>query len=127
MPDEIKPNVSEAPTHDAQLAAENIAAGEEKAPQVDFEADYAAAQKLSVSEIDRTGEGAKVAEAATAPKYEVPKPEETRLETQATGNPDDYADMAKDVAGSRNEGVASIDDELIKKLWKRVKQKVDNS
>ncbi|BAZ01147.1 hypothetical protein NIES37_51460 [Tolypothrix tenuis PCC 7101] len=119
MPDEIKPNVSEAPTHDAQLAAENIAAGEEKAPQVDFEADYAAAQKLSVSEIDRTGEGAKAAEAATAPKYEVSKPEETRLETQATGNPDDFADMAKDVAGSRNEGVASIDDDLVKKALEK--------
>ncbi|MBD2357856.1 hypothetical protein H6G41_25135 [Tolypothrix sp. FACHB-123] len=119
MPDEVKPNVNEAPTHDAQLAAENIAAGEEKAPTVDFEADYAAAQQFSVSDIDRTGEGAKAAEAATAPKFEIPKPEETRLETQATGNPDDYADMAKDVAGSRNEGVASIDDDLVQKALEK--------
>ncbi|MBD2204027.1 hypothetical protein H6G33_14205 [Calothrix sp. FACHB-1219] len=119
MPDEVKPNVNEAPTHDAQLAAENIAAGEEKAPTVDFEADYAAAQQFSVSEIDRTGEGAKAAAAATAPKLEVPKPEETRLETQATGNPDDYADMAKEVAGSRTEGVASIDDDLVQKALEK--------
>ncbi|BAY63965.1 hypothetical protein NIES22_40550 [Calothrix brevissima NIES-22] len=119
MPDEVKPNVNEAPTHDAQLAAENIAAGEEKAPTVDFEADYAAAQQFSVSEIDRTGEGAKAAAEATAPKFEVPKPEETRLETQPTGNPDDYADMAKDIAGSRTEGVASIDDDLVQKALEK--------
>lgn len=123
MPDEVKPNVNEAPTHDAQLAAENIAAGEEKAPTVDFEADYAAAQQFSVSEIDRTGEGAKAASAATAPKLEVPKPEETRLETQPTGNPDDYADMAKDVAGSKNEGVASIDDDLMQKALEKGQSK----
>jgi hypothetical protein len=119
MPDEVKPNVSEASTHDAQLAAENIAAGEEKAPTVDFEADYAAAQQFSVSEIDRTEEGAKAAEAATAPKFEVPKPEEVRSQTQATGNPDDYADMAKDVVGSRTEGVTSIDDDLMQKALEK--------
>jgi hypothetical protein len=119
MPDEVKPNVSEASTHDAQLAAQNIAAGEEKAPTVDFEADYAAAQQFSVSEIDRTEEGAKAAEAATAPKFEVPKPEEVKFEAPATGNPDDYTDMAKDVMGSRTEGVTSIDDDLMQKALEK--------
>jgi hypothetical protein len=71
MPDEVKPNPSESPTQDAQLAAENIASGEEKAPGVDIEEDYKAAQQLSVSGIDRTGEGAKAAEEVTAPKQEV--------------------------------------------------------
>ncbi|BAY07759.1 hypothetical protein [Calothrix sp. NIES-2098] len=123
MPDEVKPNVNEAPTHDAQLAAENIAAGEEKAPTVDFEADYAAAKEFSVSDIDRTGEGAKAAEAATAPKQQVSKPEEVKLEAQATGNPDDYADMAKDVAGSKTEGATSIDDDLVQKAFEKGQSK----
>jgi hypothetical protein len=67
MPEEIKPNPSQAPTHDAQLAAENMVSGEEKTPKVDIEADYQAAQQLSLSDIDRTGEGAKAASEATAP------------------------------------------------------------
>ncbi|MDZ7962239.1 MAG: hypothetical protein RMY34_30960 [Aulosira sp. DedQUE10] len=123
MPDEVKPNVNEAPTHDAQLAAENIAAGEEKAPTVDFEADYAAAQQFSVSDIDRTGEGAKAAEAATAPKQQVSKPQEVKTQAQATGNPDDYADMAKDVGGAKTEGATSIDDDLMKKALEKGESK----
>ncbi|OUL20367.1 MULTISPECIES: hypothetical protein [unclassified Nostoc] len=123
MPDEVKPNVNEAPTHDAQLAAENIAAGEEEAPKVDFEADYAAAQQFSVSEVDRTGEGAKAAQAATAPQHEVSKPEEVRTEAQATGNPDDYADMAKDVGGSKTEGVTNVDDDLVEKALEKGQSK----
>ncbi|BAY26118.1 hypothetical protein NIES2100_59290 [Calothrix sp. NIES-2100] len=123
MPEEIKPNVNEAPTHDAQLAAENIAAGEEKAPTVDFEADYAAAQQFSVSEIDRTGEGAKAAEAATAPKQQVSQPQEVRTQAEATGNPDDYADMAKDVAGSRTEGATQVDDDLVQKALEKGQRK----
>lgn len=77
MSDKVQPNPNEATTHDAQLAAEQIVSGQEKAPKVDFEADYAAAQQFSVSEIDRTDEGKTAAEAATAPKYEIPEPEKT--------------------------------------------------
>lgn len=97
MPDEVKPNANEAPTHDAQLAAENIAAGEEKAPKVDFEADYAAAQQYSVSEIDRSGEGAMAAEKATQPQFQVEESEAAKTEAKPTGNPSDYMDMAKEV------------------------------
>ena len=97
MPEEIKPNANQAPTQDAQLAAESIASGQEKAQAVDFDADYAAAQQMSVSDIDRTGEGAKAAQSATAPEHQVSKPEETRTEAQPTGNPADYMDMAEDV------------------------------
>lgn len=119
MSDEVKPNVNEAPTHDAQLAAENIASGEEKAPKVDFDADYAAAQQFSVSEVDRTGEGAAAAEAATAPKYQISKPEETKIEAQSTGNPDDYAELAKEVGNSRTEGVTNVTDELLQKALEK--------
>lgn len=119
MPDEIKPNLNEAPTHDAQLAAESIASGEEKAPKVDFDADYAAAQKFSVSEIDRTGEGAAAAEAATSPKYKTSKPEETKTQTQSTGNPDDYVELAKEVGNSQTEAVTNVSDELVKQALEK--------
>jgi hypothetical protein len=115
MPEEIKPNQSQAPTHDAQLAADNIASGEEKTPTVDMEADYQAAQRLSVSEIDRTGEGAKAAQEATAPKQEVSEPQQTTTQAQPTGNPSDYVDMAKEVAGSRNQGGTNVTDDLVEK------------
>ncbi|MBW4669362.1 MAG: hypothetical protein KME60_18570 [Cyanomargarita calcarea GSE-NOS-MK-12-04C] len=117
MSDEIKPNVAEAPTHDAQLAAENIASGEEKAPKVDFDADYEAAQQLSVSEIDRTAEGAKAAQEATAPKFEMPQAEETTFKAEATGNPDDYLEMANDISGSPNEAVSNVSDDLLQKAF----------
>lgn len=102
MSEEIKPNASEAPTEDAKLAAERMASGEEKAPSVDMEADYEAAQKLSVSDIDRTGEGEKAAEAATAPEHKMAEPQETKMEEKATGNPDDYKEMAKEIRGSQS-------------------------
>ncbi|WP_373524966.1 hypothetical protein [Nostoc sp.] len=119
MPDEIKPNLNETPTHDAQLAADSIASGDEKAPKVDFEADYAAAQQFSVSEIDSTGEGAAAAEAATAPKYETSKPQETKTQAQSTGNPDDYLELAKEVGNSRTEGVTSVTDDLVKQALEK--------
>jgi hypothetical protein len=114
MTEEIKPNVSQAPTEDARLAAENMASGEEKAPSVDMEADYQAAQQFSVSDIDHTGEGAKAAEAATAPEYQMPEPQETKTEAQPTGDPADFQEMAKEVGGSRDQGVTSVDDDLLK-------------
>jgi hypothetical protein len=113
--DTIKPNPDEATTHEAQLAAENMASGEEKLQKVDFDADYAAAQQFSVSEIDRTPEGQAAAEAATASKFEVPEAEERKTEAQPTGNPDDFLDLAKEVGGSETEGVSNVTDDLVKK------------
>ncbi|MBD0387409.1 MAG: hypothetical protein ICV54_13025 [Nostoc sp. C3-bin3] len=123
MPDEVKPNVNEAPTHDAQLAAENIASGEEKAPNVDFDADYATAQQFSVSEVDRTGEGAAAAEAATAPKYKTSQPAETTTQAQSTGNPDDFAELAKEVGNSKTEGVTNVSDDLVKQALEKGERK----
>ncbi|MBW4572199.1 MAG: hypothetical protein KME31_30670 [Tolypothrix carrinoi HA7290-LM1] len=119
MPDEVKPNVGEAPTQDAQLAAENIASGEEKAPTVDAEADYKAAQELSVSDVDRTGQGEAAAKAATAPELEVPKQQETKTQAQPTGNPDEYMSMAKDVGDSGNEGVSNVSDDLVEEALEK--------
>ena len=119
MPDEVKPNLAEASTQDAQLAAENILSGEEKAPAVDMDADYKAAQQYSVSDVDRTAEGKAAAEAATAPKFEVSKQEETKTQAQPTGNPDDYMNMAKDVGNSANKDATNVTDELVEEALKK--------
>lgn len=124
MPDEeVKPNLNEASTQDAQLAAESIASGEEKAPTVDFDADYAAAQKFSVSEVDRTGEGAAAADSATAPKYQTSKPQETKPQTQSTGNPDDFLESAKEVGNSRTEDATNVSDDLVKQALEKGERK----
>ena len=123
MPDEVKPNVNEAPTHDAQLAADSIASGEENAPKVDFDADYATAQQFSVSEVDRTGKGAAAAEAATAPEHKISKPVETKAQTQPTGNPDDYVELAKEVGNSNTEGVTDVSDDLVQKALEKGERK----
>ncbi|MEH2292068.1 hypothetical protein [Nostoc sp.] len=124
MPDEeVKPNLNEASTQDAQLAADSIASGEEKAPTVNFDADYATAQKFSVSEVDRTGKGAAAAEAATAPKYQTSKPQETKTQTQSTGNPDDFLELAKEVGNSPTEGVTNVSDELVQQALEKGERK----
>ncbi|QLE41525.1 hypothetical protein FD723_14630 [Nostoc sp. C052] len=123
MPDEVKPNLNESPTHDSQLAAESIASGNEKAPTVDFDADYAAAQKFSISEVDRTDKGEAAAEVATAPKYQTSKPQETKTEAQSTGNPDDYAELAKEVGNSKTGGVTNVTDDLVKQALEKGERK----
>ncbi|OKH27397.1 hypothetical protein [Chroogloeocystis siderophila] len=112
--EELKPNPSEAVTQEAQLAAENMAAGKEEAPNIDFDADYAAAQQMSVSDIDRTEAGAQAAEEATAPQFEVSQQQESKTEAPATGNPDDYKQMAQESAAAA-EPVSEVSDDLLKK------------
>lgn len=115
MTDEVNPNPNQATTQDAQLAAENMASNTEAKPTVDFDADYAAAQQFSVSDVDRTGEGAAKAQAATAPQFELSQPEETKTVAEPTGDPSDYLDMAKDVGSQTEAGTGNVDDDLIKK------------
>lgn len=112
MTDEVKPDPKQAPTQDAQLAAENMTTGQEAKPTVDFDADYAAAQQMSVSDIDRTGAGAKAAAEVTSPELEVHKPEETKTAAQPTGDPADYMGMAED-ASPTDEGVTNVSDDLV--------------
>ncbi|AUS99344.1 hypothetical protein CLI64_02455 [Nostoc sp. CENA543] len=106
MTDEVKPNPSEATTHDAQLLAESIDSGEAKAPQVDFDADYAAAQQLSAG-VD--------VEAVNTPEDKTPQPEATKTEAPPTGNPEDYLELAKEVGASKNEAVTQVSDDLVQK------------
>ena len=116
MPDEIKADPTQAITQEAQLAAENMASGVEETPTIDADADYEAAQQFSVSEIDRTGAGAEAAEAATAPKFELTQPQETKAVAQPTGNPDDFQQMARDLASDTGgDPVSNVSDDLMKK------------
>lgn len=62
MPDEVKPDPKQAPTQDAELAAEDMVSGQEKRQVVDLEGDYEASKQFSVSDVDRTGEDAASAE-----------------------------------------------------------------
>lgn len=121
MSEELTPDPKQAPTHDAQLAAESMAAGEEKTPQVDTDADYEASKAFSVSAIDNTQEGAKAAEAATAPDFKIPEAKETKSTTaESTGNPEDYRQMAKDVNPRVGEGTVDSD-QLVKKAIEKGK------
>lgn len=103
MTEEVKPNPTEATTHDAQLAAENMAAGEEEVQKVDLDADYEASKAFSVSEVDRKGGGTEAAEAATAPNMKVPEATEMKSSPDTTGNPADYIQMAHDVSPRKDD------------------------
>lgn len=114
MTDSIRPNPNQATTQDAQLAAEGMIEGKEKMPTVDVDADYAAAQQFSVSDIDRTSEGAEAAEKATANDFATTTQSGNKTETMPTGDPNDYMDMAKDV-GAPTSAAGNVDDDLMQK------------
>lgn len=108
---------TENQTHDAQLTAEEIASGDRPAPKVDVSADYEAAQEFSTSSLDDTEAGEKAAEEATAPQFEVHSAEETELKTSspdATGDPEDYRSLAKEVT-PQSGTAGNVDDDLVKK------------
>ncbi|MBD2019790.1 hypothetical protein H6F43_06260 [Leptolyngbya sp. FACHB-36] len=111
---EVASNLDGPQNQDAQLAADAIAAGQEKLPNVDVEADYEAAQQFSVSPIDRTGEGAQAAQEATAPQFEVSQPESTTTTAEPTGDPGDYLDMARQVSPAPT-GASNVTDDLVNK------------
>ncbi len=103
-----------AQSYDAKQAAEEIASGEQAAQKVNVSADYEASKEFSQSSIDKTGEGAKAAEAATAPEFEVPQAQEPKHNTAADSNPDDYREMAREVLHGET-GSGNVDDDLVKK------------
>jgi hypothetical protein len=92
--------------------------GTEKTPQVDIDADYAAAQQFSVSDIDRTAEGAEAADKATANQFSTTNQSEPKAETMPTGDPSDYMDMAKDV-GLATGAAGNVDDDLVQKALEK--------
>lgn len=114
---EVDPSLSSTESYDAKLAKDAIAEGEEKAQKVDVEADYEAAQQFSVSEVDRTGEGAAAAEAATAPQFELSPPEATPIVAEPTSDPADYTEMAREISSAPS-GVANVSDDLVQQALK---------
>ncbi len=83
---------------DAQQLAEAIDKGEQKAPSVNVDADLAKAKAYSVSDIDRSQEGAQAAEAVTAPQLATPGPVEINQPAEdASGDPDKFRSMAREV------------------------------
>lgn len=103
---------------DAELAKEAIAQGEEKVADINVAADYEASKQFSVSEIDKTKEGAQAAEAATASDRKLPQPDEslTASNTQAKSDADpaDYREMARDVSQGTT-GASNVSDDLVEK------------
>lgn len=98
MAEELKPNPQEVDNiHEAQLAAEKMASGEEKLQTVDVDADYEASKEFSVSDVDKSGAGAASAAAATASAQKLPEPTDMASSPDTTGNPADYLEMAKEV------------------------------
>ncbi|AFZ04441.1 hypothetical protein [Calothrix sp. PCC 6303] len=115
MSEEIKPSVKEVSTHDAELIAENIEEGIEKAPTVNLDADYDAAQQISTNRNAQTEQGIKELEASLAPKFQVPEPEQKEAQTQATGTPEDYMKMASEMSAVTENSGGNVSDDLVKK------------
>ncbi|PSB27004.1 hypothetical protein [Stenomitos frigidus] len=111
-------NVDTSENYDAQQTVEEIEGGDRKAPSANIEADYEASKKFSVSEIDRTEEGAAAAAAATAPQHEMPEPNIATSSPDTTGNPDDYKEMAADL-GSARSNTSNVSDDLVKKALEK--------
>jgi len=84
-------------TYDAQVLTEEIAAGEEKAPKINVEADYEASKQYSQSEVDQTEMGAELAKAATAPQFEVTQADSPNPSAAPTGDPTEFLEMAKEI------------------------------
>ena len=87
---------------DAQQMKEEIAKGEEKAPQVNVDADYELSKEYSVSDVDRTNAGAEAAKSATAHKLDVDSiashsDVESKTEGFSDADPQSFTDMAKEV------------------------------
>lgn len=115
---EIANNIDTADNYDAQQMVEEVKTGERKAPEANVDADYEASKQFSVSNIDRTEEGAAAAEAATAPDFEVPSIEEPTLPADTTGNPDDYKKMAAD-ANPNAQAAGNVSDDVVQKAFEK--------
>jgi hypothetical protein len=94
-------------TYDDQELIEKIALGAQKPPKVDIDADYEASKAYS------SGLSAEKAEALTAPKLEIPEPQETELHTESSGDPHQFLAMARELPTPS--GVGNISDQLVKK------------
>jgi hypothetical protein len=100
-------NTNSSQTYDDKQLIEEIALGEQKSPKVNIDADYEASKAYS------SGVSAEEAAALTAPKLEIPEPDQVELLPEATGDPSQFLAMARDLPTPR--GTGNISDELVKK------------
>ena len=54
MSEELKPDPKQAVGQEAELAAQNMAEGKERKPEVDVDQDYEASKEYSVSDVDKS-------------------------------------------------------------------------
>jgi hypothetical protein len=54
MSEELKPDPKQAVGQEAELAAQNMAEGKERKPEVDVDKDYKASKEYSVSDVDKS-------------------------------------------------------------------------
>lgn len=81
MSEELKVDPKQAVGQEAELAAQNMADGTEKTPEIDVDADYKASKEYSVSNIDKN---------------------ETGTGAAGANIPNEFQQMAKDVNPSTN-------------------------
>lgn len=105
---------NQSESFDARQTLEDIAEGEQPAPRVNVAADYEASKEFSVSEVDRTGEGEDMAEAANAHKFQTPQATDVASSPNASSDPSDYRAMAKEMTPAATEAT-TITDELMQK------------
>jgi len=105
-----QPDWENTENFDAEVVKEAIAEGDEKAPKVDVESDYAASKRMSGGIVD-----AEVAEELVKPQFEVASPDEVVTGTEPHNQSTDYTKMAKDVHANPTEGVSHVTDDLVEK------------
>jgi hypothetical protein len=87
-----EPQTPESQSFDAELILEEIATGEQEAPQVDFDQDYEASKQFDASTSpDQANQTSKFDKSASA------SPTDSE-ESLVTGNPGDFLEMAKEIA-----------------------------
>jgi hypothetical protein len=83
---------------DAKQVSEDIAKGEQKKPKVNVESDYERSKEFAVAEIDKTEEGSKAAQSATAPAFKVPEADAADSKAiESDADPASFLDMAREV------------------------------
>ena len=111
---EVNSDLNPSQSYDAEQVSEEIAEGSLPTPKVDVSADYEASKEFSVSDIDRTDEGEKAAQAASAPAFEVHQTETTPAKAEPTGDPSDFLNMAKSITHDQG-ATGNVSDDLIHK------------
>jgi hypothetical protein len=80
--------------YDAQQLVEEIAEGEQKAPKTNLDADYEAAKAYSTGKLSQPEADAQSEATSTTSQFSAL--EKTSSEAPATGNPEDYLQMARE-------------------------------